>query len=200
MKKNVASQSIGAQLIAKADGTPVTTGTTTVYVTGDNGTQAAGSVGSGACTHEGNGYWSYAPAQAETNYDHIAFTFVNTNAINATVQVFTQFPQTGDAYAVVNSGTHGNAALKTLIDDVEGKVDDLETRLGTPSDLGSGASVAANLVDIESLADNLPASFPTNFASLAIGADGRVEGNVKEVNDVAITGAGVPVIDPWRPA
>jgi hypothetical protein len=25
-------------------------------------------------------------------------------------------PQTGDAYAIVNSGTHGNAALKTLID------------------------------------------------------------------------------------
>jgi hypothetical protein len=28
-------------------------------------------------------------------------------------------PQTGDAYAVVNSGTHGNAALKTLIDTVD---------------------------------------------------------------------------------
>lgn len=65
--------------------------------------------------------------------------------------------QTGDSYAIVSSGTHGNAALKTLIDDVEGKVDDLESRLGTPSDLGSGATVAANLVDIEALADNLPA-------------------------------------------
>lgn len=32
-------------------------------------------------------------------------------------------PQTGDSYAIVNSGTHGNAALKTLIDTVDNFVD-----------------------------------------------------------------------------
>lgn len=32
-------------------------------------------------------------------------------------------PQTGDAYAVVSSGTHGNAALKTLIDALDNFVD-----------------------------------------------------------------------------
>jgi hypothetical protein len=68
----------------------------TVYVTGDGGSQALGSVGSGVCTHEGNGYHSYAPAQGETNYDHIAFTFIGTGAVPATVQVFTGFPQTVD--------------------------------------------------------------------------------------------------------
>jgi hypothetical protein len=99
MKRNVASQVIGAQLINKTDGSAVTSGTTTVYVTGDGGTQAAGSVGSGACTHEGHGYWTYNPAQAETNYDQIAFTFENSLSVNATVQVFTSFPQTGDGYA-----------------------------------------------------------------------------------------------------
>lgn len=50
-----------------------------------------------------------------------------------------------------------SANLDTQIADIEGKVDDLETRLGTPSDLGSGATVAANLVDIEAQTDNLPA-------------------------------------------
>ena len=99
MKKNVAGQVVVAQLVSKTDGSAVTTGTTTCYVLGDGGTQAAGSVGSGACTHEGNGVWSYAPAQAETNYDHVAFTFVNTSAVNATVQIYTSFPQTGDNYA-----------------------------------------------------------------------------------------------------
>lgn len=89
MLKNVAGQKVGCQLVSKTTGDDVTTGTTTVYVTGDAGTQAAGSVGSGACTHEGNGLWTYAPAQAETNYDHIAFTFVNTSAVSATVQVYT---------------------------------------------------------------------------------------------------------------
>ena len=34
-------------------------------------------------------------------------------------------------------------------------VDDLESRLGTPSDLGSGASITANLVDIEAQTDDI---------------------------------------------
>lgn len=67
--------------------------------------------------------------------------------------------QTGDSYAIVNSGTHGNAALKALIDAIDDYVDTeiatLLSRIGTPSDLGSGASVAANLVDIESQTDDI---------------------------------------------
>ncbi len=67
-------------MVTAADGSEFT-GSVTVYVTGDAGTQAAGSVGSGACTHEGHGYHTYAPAQAETNYDLIAFTFTGTGAV-----------------------------------------------------------------------------------------------------------------------
>ena len=98
MKKNVASQVIGAQMVTAADGTAFT-GSVTAYVTGDGGTQAVGSVGSGACTHEGNGFHTYAPAQAETNYDHVAFTFVGTGAVPVTIQAYTNFPQTGDSFA-----------------------------------------------------------------------------------------------------
>lgn len=87
MRKNVASQVVGAQMIAAADGTAFT-GSVTVAVTGDGGTQATGSVGSGACTHEGGGFHTYAPAQAETNYSHVAFTFSGTGAIPVTVQVY----------------------------------------------------------------------------------------------------------------
>ena len=82
-------------MVSASDGSAFT-GSVTVSVTGDAGTQATGSVGSGACTHEGNGYHTYAPAQAETNYDLIAFTFTGTGAIPATVQVFTNYPQTVD--------------------------------------------------------------------------------------------------------
>ena len=89
MKKNTASQHVGVQMITAADGT-VFTGAVTVYVTGDAGTQAVGSVGAGACTHEGNGYHTYAPAQAETNYDLVAFTFIGTAASPATVQIYTR--------------------------------------------------------------------------------------------------------------
>jgi hypothetical protein len=86
LRKNVASQTVVAQLVSKTDGSAVTSGTTTVYVLGDGGTQASGS---GTVTHEGQGCWSYVPTQAETNYAHLAFTFVNTSAVNVTVQFHT---------------------------------------------------------------------------------------------------------------
>lgn len=89
MRKNIASQVIGAQLVARADGSDVTTGATTIYITGDGGIQTIGSVGSGLCTHEGNGFWTYVPAASETNYDEIAFTFKNAAAVTATIQVYT---------------------------------------------------------------------------------------------------------------
>ena len=89
MRKNVASQVIGVQMVSATDGSAFT-GSVTVYVTGDAGTQSVGSVGSGACTHEGNGYHTYAPSQAETNYDLIAFTFIGTGAIPQTIQVETR--------------------------------------------------------------------------------------------------------------
>lgn len=95
MKQNVAGQVIGAQMVSAADGSAFT-GAVTVFVTGDGGTQAAGSVGAGACTHEGNGFHTYAPSQAETNSAHIAFTFIGTGAVPVTVQLYTTFPQSAD--------------------------------------------------------------------------------------------------------
>jgi flagellar hook-associated protein FlgK len=134
MRKNVASQTIGAQMVAAADGSAFTSAVT-VHVTGDGGTQATGSVGSGACVHEGNGYHSYAPAQAETNYDHIAFTFIGTGAIPATVQVYTEFPQTGDAFARIGAAGAGLTDLATAaaVADLPTNAE-LATALGTADD------------------------------------------------------------------
>jgi hypothetical protein len=92
MKKNTASQSIGAQMITIADGSDFVSAVT-VEVTVDGSTKAAGG---GTVTHEGEGYHSYAPTQAETNGDHIAFTFSGTGAVSQTVQVYTTFPQSAD--------------------------------------------------------------------------------------------------------
>lgn len=87
MIKNVANQSIGCQMVAN-DGSAFT-GTVTVYITKDAGTQAIGTVGSGVCTHEGNGYYTYRPSQEETNGDLIAYTFIGSTAIPQTIQVTT---------------------------------------------------------------------------------------------------------------
>ena len=108
MKKNVASQVIGAQMITAADGTAFT-GSVTVAVTGDGGTQATGSVGSGACTHEGSGFHTYVPAQAETNYSHVAFTFTGTGAIPVTVQVYPQV--WGSTYPQVDTKAINSATV-----------------------------------------------------------------------------------------
>lgn len=120
MRKNTASQTIGAQLVSATDGSAVTSGTTTVYVTGDGGTQAAGA---GTVAHEGNGYWSYAPTQAETNFDHVAFTFVNASAITTTVQVYTSYPQSGDSYARL--GAPAGASIAADIAAIEAQTDDI---------------------------------------------------------------------------
>lgn len=88
MQKNVSGQKVGTQMTNASDNSAFT-GSVTVYVTGDGGTQAIGTVGSGVCTHEGNGYHTYTPSQAETNYDLVAFTFVGTGAKPVTVSFYT---------------------------------------------------------------------------------------------------------------
>lgn len=141
MKKNVASQIVSAQLVSKTDGSDVTAGTTTVYVTGDGGTQATGTVGSGAATHEGNGTWTYAPSQAETNFDQVTFTFVNSSAVSACIQIYTSFPQTGDSFARLGAPAGAStaadiAAIKTQTAAIEVDTQDIQTRL--PAALVSG--------------------------------------------------------------
>jgi hypothetical protein len=120
MQKNVSGQKIGAQLVSATDGSAFT-GSVTVAVTGDAGTQATGSVGSGACAHEGNGYHTYAPAQAETNYDLIAFTFTGTGAVPVTVQMETRHDANvthlgGSTTPVTNLGTVFNTDFATNYD------------------------------------------------------------------------------------
>lgn len=182
MKKNVASQRIGAQLVSATDGSAFT-GTVTVYVTGDAGTQAIGSVGSGVCTHEGNGYHTYAPAQAETNYDLVAFTFIGTGAVPATVQVYTAFPQTGDSFGLIGATGSGLTSLATqvsvnTIDDfldteiaaIKAKTDNLPASPAAVSDIPTVGQIADQVWD-EAIAGHLTAG-TTGLALNSAGSAG----------------------------
>lgn len=165
MRKNVAGQKVGAQLVSSTDGSAVTSGTTTVYVTGDAGTQAAGSVGSGACTHEGNGYWTYAPDQAETNYNLIAFTFVNSSAVNATVQVYTESINRHDTVRL------GLTALPNAAADAAGGL--IISDAGSLDADAQRADVAAILVDTGTTLDGrIPAAL----------VGGRIDANVGAIS------------------
>ena len=110
MKKNVAGQVIGAQMVSATDGSAFA-GSVTVVVAIDGGTQTA-SAGTGP-THEGNGCHKYLPTQAETNGAHVAYTFTGSGAVPVTVQVYPQvvagngYPQT-DVYSLGNTTQTGH--------------------------------------------------------------------------------------------
>src|SRR3990167_7139595 len=57
--------------------------------------------------------------------------------------------------ATVKLGTPAGASIAADLLIIDNLVDDLESRLGTPSNLGTGATVAANLVDIEAQTDDI---------------------------------------------
>lgn len=155
MKKNVSGQVIGAQCITASDGSAFT-GSVTCYVTGDGGTQAVGSVSSGACAHEGNGFQTYAPAQAETNYDHIGYTFIGTGMIPATIQVYTTFPQTGDSYARL--GAPAGASVSADIAVVDENVDSVLVDTAEIGAAGVGLTAlasASNLATVDTVVDGI---------------------------------------------
>ncbi len=113
MFRNVAGQTIGAQIINATDGSAFT-GAVSVYVTGTNngaadGTQTLGTVdaggGPGVCTHGGNGWHFYRPAIAETDFDHIAWTFMATGAVPVTVQTYTGWARASQLNAVAKIPT-----------------------------------------------------------------------------------------------
>lgn len=188
MKKNVANQSISFQMM-DASGDPVTSGTPTVYITGDNGTQASGS---GSSTHKGNGEWSYVPTQAETNYDHIVFSMVLSDAFSQTVNVYTTYPQTGDVYPIASSETHGNAALKTLIDAIDAVVDAIKVVTDNLPDSGA----LSNLATLETrltaaragYLDKLNVSGTLAHSDAASTYKADISGLATEANQITITG------------
>lgn len=85
MIKNTASQQITFGAIALADGLPITTGTPVVYLSKDNGSQAASS---GTATHIGNGLWRLDLTQSETNANHLGGVMVLANAVNSFAQAY----------------------------------------------------------------------------------------------------------------
>jgi hypothetical protein len=56
-------------------------------------------------------------------------------------------PQTGDSFARLGAPAGASIAADLVV--IDNFVDDLESRIGTPSNLGGGATIAANLADIE---------------------------------------------------
>jgi hypothetical protein len=86
--------------------------------------------------------------------------------------------QTGDAYAIVNSGTHGNAALKTLIDTID---DFLDTE------------IAAILAAVDTEIGAIKAKTDPMTYTVA----NQLDSNIQSINDTAVVGNGAGT--PWGP-
>ena len=132
--KNAATPpALFASVVNATDGAPITSGVAAKYSTGA-GSQAAGS---GTCQHEGNGTWSYAPTQAETNVVAFGIQFYHADAVGdgPTISVVTGIPQTGDSYA----------------------------RLGAPT----GASVSADIADIPTATENADELLKRDWSSVS---------------------------------
>ena len=86
MIKNKAGQYITGILKSGTDGSPITTGTTTVVVLVDELTIA----GTGTISHASGGVWRYMPTIEETNGNDLTFIFSNSLALTYSSQVFTK--------------------------------------------------------------------------------------------------------------
>ena len=113
MKKNEGGQVVAFQAVSSTDGSAVTTGSPTVYVTIDGGTQATGT---NTAIHEGQGSWSYVPTQAETDGDHVVYTFTLAGCINQSVNVYpvvvSEYQATG--FSTFNAATDTVANVGTV--------------------------------------------------------------------------------------
>ncbi len=170
MIKNTSGQKVGVQMVSATDGSAFT-GSVTVAVTVDAGTQATGSVGSGACTHEGNGYHTYAPSQAETNGDLVAFTFTGTGAVPQTVQVYTRASAPDVNVSTIANNAITAAAIATDAIGAAELAADAVTEIQSGLATASALSTVAGYVDTEVAAikaktDNLP-SDPADASDVA---------------------------------
>lgn len=176
-------------MVDAADGSAFT-GSVTVAVTGDGGTQATGSVGSGACTHEGNGFHTYTPSQAETNYSHVAFTFTGAGAIPVTLQVYPGVaPVTApDNFSDLEIDSSGRVLLQPTQAGVT--IPTVTTLTNTPSDSSGVTTLLSRLSSTRAgYLDNLSAGAVATASALSTVA-GYLDTEIAEI--LQNTGTDIP--------
>ena len=85
MLKNTANQYITFGLVDASDGSELTGASPSIYITKDDGSQAAGA---GSVTEKGNGQYHYAFTQAETNADMVGFLATATGAVMVPMTIY----------------------------------------------------------------------------------------------------------------
>lgn len=151
-----------------------------------------------------------AADNAESFFDGTGYA--GTNNVIPTVTTLTgHTAQTGDAYAIVNSGTHGNAALKTLIDVIDGIVDSILVDTAEIGTAGAGLTALASQASVDTVDDLLDtevaailAAVDTEVAAikaktdpLTFTATNFLQADLKKINGTTVNGDGSGT--PWGP-
>lgn len=153
LSKNTAGQTVAFGLVSASTGAALTGATVSVRRCLDGTFGAAG----GTVTEDANGLYKFAPTQADTNADQVAYFFTASGAVPVCYNLRTTAANMADAMrfgltALPNVNAGANGGLPT--GDASGRV-----TVGTNADK-TGYS--------------LTQAFPTNFASLAVNASGHV--------------------------
>lgn len=128
-------------------------------VTGNVGGNVAGSVNSVATgvtvtTNNDKTGYGLSGAAVQAIWDALTAALTTVGSIGKKLADWTiGTAQTGDSFARLGAPAGASISADILV--IDNLVDDLESRLGVPSDLGTGATVAANLVDIEAQTDDI---------------------------------------------
>jgi hypothetical protein len=101
----------------------------------------------------------------------------------------TSTAQTGDSYAIVNSGTYGNSALKTLIDTVDTVVDSILVDTGTDGVVVAAASKTGYSLTATTGLGNQTANITGNLSGSVGSVSGNVTGSVGSVATGGIVAA-----------
>ena len=159
MRKNTTGQYVAFQAISKTDGSDVITGTPVVYYTIDGGTQAQTTA---TAVHEGNGQWSVALSQAETNGDHIVFSFVLTGAVTQTVNVYTLDADLTNLDVAVSTRSIFDATTDTVTTDAASRT----ASQADVSSLATAAALATVDANIDSILLDTGTDIPASIAAL----------------------------------
>lgn len=165
-------QSVTIKIIDSADGTPETGvvfntsgidieywrhGPNAVVDITEATQTVSGAHADGGFVHVGHGVYRLdlpdAAVAAGVTAVEVQGTVTGMIVLGGTVVLSTDTPQTGDSFARL--GAPAGASVSADVLAIDNFVDDLESRLGTPSNLGTGATLAANAVDIEGQTDDI---------------------------------------------
>jgi hypothetical protein len=159
VRKNTTGQYVAFQAISKTDGSDVITGTPVVYYTIDGGTQAQTTA---TAVHEGNGQWSVSLSQAETNGDHIVFSFVLTGAVTQTVNVYTLDADLTNLDVAVSTRSIFDATTDTVTTDAASRT----ASQADVSSLATAAALATVDANVDSILVDTGTDIPASIAAL----------------------------------